>query len=206
MKLSSIFVLLSVCVLTSDAFIHVGMDPQDLDRVSEFFDTIIFNNRHRPIIQPPVPTRHALTILVIKGAYGSVKLFGVMMMLVGSNLMTSKLEPWISGDKRSTEMMVIIKNWRDFEPLRPVQQQQRQTTPEQQKIEAIYTKSASIVNDFGCHASVCWRACFKNAEQEQTKKVRWCYSSPYSHKREYYSCNSTSDCSPLWDCLDECHF
>lgn len=63
----------------------------DLDRESDFFENIIFNNRHQALIDADTITYHQ-SILKKKIAYRTIQLLGVMATIVSSNL-----QPFVSG-------------------------------------------------------------------------------------------------------------
>lgn len=204
--LLSCVVLLSICLCQSDALIDINFGSDDLGRVNEFFETLYFNGRPE-LMQSPT---HVANRIVKKSIYGSIKLSGVMLMLVGANLLTAKFEPLVIAPRQQPEIIVIVKS------LPPVQcqcnchcPQQQQCPPQQHQHEQqqfenlLLTNDETSVTDYGCNKTVCWRACF--AEKHE-KRIPWCFSSPKPQKREYHSCSSAADCSPLWECLEECHF
>lgn len=198
-------VFLSICLYQSDAFININFGADDLDRVNEFLETLYFNGRPA-LMQSPT---HAANGIVKKSIYGSFKMFSVMLILVGANLLTATFEPLVTAPKQIPELIVIVKS------LPPVHCQcnchcpekhcpPQQHRHEQQQFENLLLGNhESNVKDYGCNKNVCWRACFA---EEHEKRIPWCFSSPKSQKREYHSCSSAADCSPLWECLDECHF
>lgn len=51
-------------MLHSEAFISVNIDPEDLDRVSDFFHSIIINEQPQAVIQTPTP--RVITYIIYK--------------------------------------------------------------------------------------------------------------------------------------------
>lgn len=209
MKLLFFCALVSIYLYQTDAFINVNFHPDDLGRVNDFVETIIFNNQHQALLQSPARTNIPIGRKII---FGTIQLFGVMITIVSSNLLTAKLEPFVTPLKQQPEVIVIVKS------LPPVQcqchcphhhqqheqqQQQQQLQLQQQQFEELLLGSyTNGVKDYGCNKNVCWRACFSENHNE---KIPWCYSSPKSIDRNYHKCVSGSDCSPFWECLEECH-
>lgn len=54
----------SLLLLHSEAFISVNIDPEDLDRVSDFFHSIIINEQPQAVIQTPTP--RVITYIIYK--------------------------------------------------------------------------------------------------------------------------------------------
>lgn len=57
-----IWLFASMLLIRSDAFISINIDPEDLDRVSEFFHSIIINQQPQMIIQ--TSTRRVIISLI----------------------------------------------------------------------------------------------------------------------------------------------
>lgn len=175
-----VFLVASLFLTHSEAFISVNIDPDDLDSVSEFFQIIINNRQPQMIIRSPV--HRAFKSLAKKAIFGCIQLFGVVVALVGSNIISSKMIPDV-----------------------PVSLQQHQQTEMKLMVEQILLQNSTngaCMKDFGCHKNVCWRACFATPSETH---VTWCFTSPTTQVRKYQPCASSSDCSPFWECLEDCH-
>lgn len=176
------------------------MHPDDLDRVSDFFESIIFNNQHQALMQTSSSIRGGIAR---RGICSIFKFISLMFMLVGANLLTAVLEPSVLQIKQSAEQIVFVKNMPNFIMKQEPEQQQHHQREQMDIIQNLLRKNYTAgLKDFGCHKNICWRACFV---EDHEKNIPWCFSSPKSHIREYHSCASTADCSPLWECLETCH-
>lgn len=82
-----IFVLL---LLQSEAFISINIDPEDLDQVSDFFQTININQQPHPI---NFRKCHVFKVMMKKTLFNTVQLIGVMFSLVGANIISTYLTP-----------------------------------------------------------------------------------------------------------------
>lgn len=88
-KVLLILYLLS-CLLHSEAFISINIDPEDFDQVSDFLHNLIVQTHPATT----TTTSRRLIIPVIKEAtFGAIQLFGVMMTLVGANVISTFLTP-----------------------------------------------------------------------------------------------------------------
>lgn len=200
MKVIVIFLLLSIWFVYSDALINIQMHPDDLDRVSEFFELIMINNYQR------IPVRSKMISFVMKSLYSTSKWIGVMLLLTTSTLLSTKLEPYViqTNSIQLPDTNAIAKNC----PLNFVMQSPA-ASPQQHRESLVPSLCNDILNnstlkDFGCHKNVCWRSCFVLEESETEKP--WCFSSPKVKDRKYFPCHSPADCSPNWECLETCHF
>lgn len=203
MKLLLFCTVVSLFLYQTDALINVNLNPLDLDRVGDFFENIMFNNHYQALMQPPSRVIHPLRKKV---AYGTIQLLDVMLTIVSSNLLTTKLQPYVGESE--AEIIVHVKS------LPPVQcechchcpqkqQQIQEIKQKQQQFEELLLASyTNNVKDYGCNSNMCWRACFT---ENHDAKTPWCFSSPTTTERKYHSCMDASECSPFWECLETCH-
>lgn len=92
MKVSVVCVLL-LFLTYSTARISIEMDPEDLDQISDFFQAFITHqqqHQYQSIMNFSI--RYRITPFLKKTACGFIQLIGVMLTLVGANLLTSKLD------------------------------------------------------------------------------------------------------------------
>lgn len=175
MKIASIvfawFLILSFCLIHSNAFVSIDIDPDDLDKVGEFIQTIINGERGVP------PKK----LILKKAFFGSIHLLGVMMALVGANVLSTIL---------ITDVPV---------PVVPVPDVSVPQLIEPNQIQANKTELCYI--DYGCINGVCWRRCNTDVKEDKL----WCHTGPNPQLRKMQPCSVHSDCSICWECLESCH-
>lgn len=124
-------------------------------------------------------------------------MLGIMLTLVGANLLTVQLSPTTTTMTTTTTAIATTTTTSiASENLNP------------QKFETIY-KNLSIssnkcnMNDFGCNRNLCWRSCVikKNADKDY---ISWCFSTPKESKQNFHYCKNGLDCSPCWECAFPC--
>lgn len=190
MKVKVLFICLFafVLLLQSEAFISIQVDPEDLDYVSDFFQSIIINGQTQTIVHTP---RHRIILSwVKKTTVGVFHLIGVMLALVGANMLSSNFIPDVPMQVQQPK----IKLSSVVEPGKKIQIESKLSN-----VVPKYTEMCDV--DFGCHQSLCWRTCHSIIKG----KRQWCFTSPNSHGREFHHCNKTNDCSVCWDCIESCH-
>lgn len=170
--------LVASFLLHSEAFISINIDPEDLDRVSDFFHSIVINQEPETLIRSP---QHRVISFMKKTIYGTIQIFSIIIALVGANVISSNLVPAVSIEQKPE---IIFNN-----------QKKKNSTG----INPKYAGKCDI--DFGCHKNICWRSCYTNVYE----KKFWCYASPNPLERKFQRCNITSDCSLCWECLEKCH-
>lgn len=165
-----------------NAHISVDIDPEDLERIGEFFQNLVINRREHQydVVQPRF--RFKIMKIVKQTTLAIIQLCGVMMALVGSNLFTAFLSPMQQQQ---------------------YQQQQEQTDVHELLKNISQTNGNCIIN-FGCNKNVCWKTCY-NVDGDVKNQQLWCFTAPNPKTREYQRCDTHTDCSPCWECLEECH-
>lgn len=88
MLLSKVFLLLIFSTLIA-SHIEINIDPEDLDRVSDF--VLSLNNQHA-VIPLSVNYHHRISKFILKTAYGLSKLISIMLTLVGANILSAKFD------------------------------------------------------------------------------------------------------------------
>lgn len=169
-------IILSLCVFVNQASASISIDiePEDLQRIGE----IVVGNylRGDTIVRP----RTMINTIILSCKHFSMniaQLIGIMLSLVGANLLTTKLEPFTIPNTQT----VMYKN----------------TT---------LTPSQICKSDFGCDRNLCWRTCdTKFDEDEQQNAQSWCFTSPKPTNNKFQECKNSNECSPCWDCLGLCH-
>lgn len=177
MRVLLICILSTLLLLHSEAFIAINIDPEDLDQVSDFFQSVIVQT------SAPMPTNRRVIIpLIKKMTYSTIQLLGVMMTLVGANILSSFLTPDVAMSRQQQQQQseIIFRNFSN-------------------NIEPKYAEMCKI--DFGCNKNRCWKSC----NTVVGGKNLWCYASPEYHARNLQHCEVVSDCSLCWDCIEPCH-
>lgn len=170
MKISNIvIILLTLVLIQTNAHISIQIDPDDFDHVTEFFENIIINQQ-----QPVVYRRFSVVLVLKKVTVSIIQMIGIMLTLVGANLITEKFHE-VQAQPKQNDLVVRNNTINDL-------------------IEMCNEK------DFGCNRNVCWRTCVDDSEKENNSQT-WCYTSPKPEKREYHPCVYSYDCSPCWECI-----
>lgn len=188
MKLMSGFLLLCIFTIVIKAHISINIDPEDLDRISDFFQQIIhihYDNLYETV--PSVATRNNIITkmgkYVLKGLIETVRVISIIVALVGSNLISMYIMP-------------------DSVPVQSKIQPNLQTPIniiDHQLNPAVHAEKCQT--DYGCSNNVCWRSCHSNTETP----LLWCYTNPKPNVLEYYHCETTEDCFLCWECIEPCH-
>lgn len=173
MNISKIIIfLLALILIQTSAHILIEIDPEDFEQVSDFFENIIINNR---IQQHPINSKRSLMRIVKKTASGLIQMLCVMITLVASNILTTKISEL--NTQQAYENEFFERNVTNNTILKKCNQ-----------------------NDFGCNRNLCWRTCDVEND-ERTKK--WCYTTANAINRKFQNCSHSFDCSPCWDCLNK---
>lgn len=191
MKLSVVLFYLffsASLIVLAESFIAINIDPEDLDRVSEFFHSIILSEPAQTIVQRE---RHIFRAMVKKTIFGVIQLTGVMMSLVGASVISSSFVHEAPAIQPQQPQQASQQP-----PHQPPQQPQEAQYPEQ--LENIVLKCTNL--DFGCSVNYCWKTCFEKASNG---KNLWCHTSPKSNALHH--CKSSDECSICWDCVEKCH-
>lgn len=171
----------TVLIFYSEAYISINIDPEDVERVGDFFHEIMDAGQSVQISQ------HRCG-LVKKLFFNSIHLIGVMLSLVGANAISTyfNLNGEISIQKDKPTMSINVPNSSNVS---------LPTTTTTKNM----VKGCGI--DFGCHDNVCWRMCFT----DNPDKHLWCYTLPNPHSRKITQCHAANDCSNCWECIEPCH-
>lgn len=179
MKVSIIFVCLIVfsSVISSQTSIVVDIEPEELQRVAEILVESYISHNLSPQINRNAMRTNIFSI-VKKVSLNIVQLVGIMLSLVGANLLTKMFEPSAAPQVLTND--ISNSNITSFAP------------------------SETHFRDYGCDNNVCWRTCGEKFEKSEKNK-QWCYSSPKPELHKYQECIYLHECSPWWECLGICH-
>lgn len=181
-----IFLFLLSFSIQLNALISIEIEPNDLEQVSEILQTFIQQQ------QQQLPTRFSTTRVIsplLKSITRSlIQMTGIMLTLVGANLLTLKLETFIV--KQPAEKITEINNNTEI-------------------ISNITALMEKCKNEYGCNRNRCWRTCTSNEElkiekEDEDMKETWCYTSSKANTSDFQSCTFYNDCSPCWDCSSDC--
>lgn len=116
----------------ADSYVTIQIEPDELQRFADIILQIGGMQQHyQPIvIGPSTTTRNACILSSIKAlSRGAFQMMGIMLTLVGANLLTSKLEPFVNQPQFSAMNITSSKP----------------------------TEMCKF--DFGCDNNLCWRTC-----------------------------------------------
>lgn len=170
MKAKFTVLILFVLFVHLNAHISIQIDDDGFLQVGDFLQTFVRG--------PIRPYEHSF---FLRNLYKFVRVFvqmlSIMITLVGSNLITTKLTPAITLPQQGTKVEISLGN-------------------------NVTNFNKQFKNEFGCRNNVCWKSCYTEDEDEIDF---WCFTSPTVALREYKSCTYHSDCAPYWECLNSCH-
>lgn len=170
MNHQKLFALILVVLLLNynvNAYISIDIDSAELQQLGEMFvqsyieQSIILSTRLRP---------RCLKIIKHIAQIG-----GIMVSLVGANLITSALQPFAMPNSVEPSQTSHI----------PIRSEQ-----------SIPTKLCD--QQFGCHRNLCWKGCGNS-------NTSWCFATPKNEIKKLHACEAAYDCSPCWKCIGVCH-
>lgn len=175
-----IIILLTSTLFQRPTYCHVTIqiEPDDLQRFADILMQIGETQQHQTLFINRATSRSACILSSLKGlSRGVFQMVGILLTLVGANLLTTKLEPFV-GVKTQAQFTNITAS----KMMQP-------------KI---------CHHDYGCDENLCWRSCGGTPEEEE-RQMSWCYTtSSKSDKTGYQKCTFSYECSPCWDCLSQC--
>lgn len=183
---SFVFLLLisSLFHQRSNGYVTIQIEPEDLQR---FADIIVQVSDIPIVIRSSTSTSSKMTCILssLKSlSRGVLQMTGILLTLVGANLLTTKLEPYVENRYSVLHSQSVhVKNITTSTP-----------TPN------------LCQHDYGCDEHLCWRTCGGTNEEEEINNETWCYTSPMAktEKTKYQKCNLANECSPCWECLSPC--
>lgn len=154
------------------AYINIQIEPEDIQNVADIFMQF----------QPSYPQSGNFHIKRLCKSFSRniLQMMGIMLTLVGANVITSMLEPFSVVQKVSEISGVANITAHKLVP------------------------SELCKSDYGCDENICWRTCDEEKDGEKIISQSWCYTSSKKNKMEYQKCNFSYECSPCWDCLTSC--
>lgn len=175
-------IVLSVeLIMQVEAHISIQIDPEDMDRVSDFFESIIFNRQQ--LFQPTVHSRFGIIRLTKKFLSGGIQMLSIMITLVSANLLTTKLS------------QPVLVNSEQREPVNSLEVIDKNLTSS--------TVEMCNSNDFGCNRGICWRTCTVQKAGDQGY-LSWCFTAPEKMQQKFHHCKNNMDCSGCWECSFPC--
>lgn len=98
-----VYLFASLHLPHSEAYISINIDPDDLDRVSDFFHSIRISEQAQLII----PTHSVIKSLLKKTVFGIIQLSGVMIALIGVNVISPHLIPDVQPVQHQTSEIIF---------------------------------------------------------------------------------------------------
>lgn len=158
--------------------IAINIETDEMQRIAEVLvESYLANN-----IRQHIPRRYVILKLLKKIAATSGQYIGIMVSLVGANIITKMLE-------KQEKYVAITEN----DVLTQVFTNENVTN---------VLNEETCGHEFGCDHYVCWRTCTENKDKPELDT--WCYTSPTPEKRDYHDCKDYNDCSPCWGCINDC--
>lgn len=158
-----------------EAHISIEIDPEDMERVSEFFENIIFN-QHQPF-HPIIRSRCGIFRFVKKFLNTVFQMFGIMATLIGANLVTTKLSQTTFLNSNYTSSSISSSS-------------------------SSSTEDELCENKFGCNQGLCWRSCIVDKYTGESYES-WCFSKA-DKNGIFQHCKTHLDCSGCWECSNPC--
>lgn len=191
MRISIVFIILSTFLLINSSFTQFTIDitADDAERIGEIVSESLTN---LGVIQPFSPAaiicKHAKKVAVTL-----LQMTGLMITLVGANILTSIFDP-----------NIIIHSEADIVQVNP---------PKFEEID-YSVESEKCGDSYGCDNNKCWASCnatvFIHNFEEKTIRPKlvksWCYTSPNpAINKNFKQCNHGKECSSCWSCLGACN-
>lgn len=140
MLLTKVILVLIFSTMIS-SHIEINIDPEDLDQVSDFFQSLN-NNNHA---MQPVNQRRRIVPFILKTASGFIKLISIMLTLVGANILSAKFDSIFPSVHLKSEQINNGNNIRNI--------------------------SNACIIDYGCIKNLCWRSCYGNENNHKKKSI-----------------------------------
>lgn len=186
--ISIVILTQSLMLLHSEAFISINIEPDDFDAVSDFLHQIMVNGR--PVESVQSDNQALIVRHVKKVVFSIIQMLGIMLTLIGANLITTMLDYPVPAP---------APNFVNHRP--QISYQEKSVDNYSKIIDIQHAEKCNI--DFGCDRNVCWRSC--NVNVSASEKKMWCYTAPDQRTFHHQKCDSTSDCSLCWECIEPCH-
>lgn len=175
-KVVLISILLTTVCVCSNASIVIDMEP---DELREFLQEQI-SGRAVTSITPRIQSSSVVKH-VKKMVSSMIQMVGIMLTLVGANLLTHLFDNSLIINQHCVD-----NNVTNFLPSKAPSQQ--------------------CEYDFGCDRNMCWRTCNAGSVvREESNSQSWCYTTSTHESHNYQQCLYSHDCSPCWECLGACH-
>lgn len=185
-----------------EAHIAINIDPEDLDRVGDFFE-MIMNNNVDQVLMLLISRKTRLLRAMKKGIVQSIHLMGVTIALVSANYISSYMVPAVDPATKVQQHTVVITPTGVFtEQVIPQLPDAKLTTEKiGMEIGNITYHGEMCQIDLGCSNNVCWRSCHSNIQSSNL----WCHTHLTPNARTFYSFDDVNDCFLCWECIEPCH-
>lgn len=157
----------------------IEIEPNELNQVSEilqeYINTMNLQQLHHR-------RRFSILPFVVSTSKGIIQMVVVMATLVGANLLSIKLEPFVSKHVQVNMTVSSATN----------------TTLNQTN------KTCEHDHDYGCNKNICWRTCNEVSAEYEKYGIKWCHTSATMNGTTFQPCTVANDCSPCWSCASQC--
>lgn len=181
-KVYIFIVLFSRLCIHTQAHILIDIEPEELQRIGEI---LVESYLEQNLTLESLTTTAIAISRFKKLSFSFVQMFGIMMTLVGANLLTTQLDRILNTPIPVSAVENILKNSTD-----------------------IHKQTENCENDFGCNKNLCWRTCKTNStlsQHQQNEQQAWCYTTSNSKLNKTHQCIHPQECSPCWECISKCY-
>lgn len=195
------FIIISEILICSESTIFVRINPEDLNSVIDFLENIVTVDIRNRQLREAIPYRRSnqLCSLLYRGFLNSMHLTGVMISLIGANILSTILIENVKIGKYDPHFVNNVGL-----PILHRTKSLISNTAPTQKLNNITRFSESISEtcniDHGCNNHTCWKTCHGYSNGTRS----WCFTSPNTTLKQLQKCNTTDDCSKCWDCVEDC--
>lgn len=176
MKFTFGILLFSLILIQTIAHLTIEIEPEDIAQLSEILQSFITDGGQH------ITTRslsRSVFHFVKLTSCSVVKLIGVMLTLVGANLLTTRMDhPTIVREIQSPP----------------------KTSPPSEFV---------CKQDIGCTSNLCWRTCDNPVNKQsgglEPEKKAWCFTAENA-TATHHACTYAYQCSACWQCSRPCMY
>lgn len=171
-----LYFVLFLYVCQTKAHITIQIEPSQISKICEIIHALIHQNQIE--MHPSSRFRLCLSVLpyVKSMMRGLVQMFGIMMTLVGANLITSRMKASLTNNQLNA---IAIPH------------------------PAVTMQMDICKNAYGCNSNLCWRTCGQANDTNKNAKQKLCITTK-PNGTSYETCEQAHQCSPCWSCLSRC--
>lgn len=173
----------------SNASISIEIETSEILEISEILQTALHQ-------YPQAQQTRRFSIMCTSFSRGIFQMTGLILTLVGANLLTVKLEPLLKN--QPTDVNITMNQPADVN-ITINQAINKNLTETKMKKEP-------CENDYGCVRNLCWRACSEKTITDEQDEAKFCFTASKPNGTSNQLCKYSHDCSPCAPCLTPCQF